>query len=138
MLVKGTFQLPPILLGPAVNSGVPGYNLVQPLSRASSGGSTILVNRGFITTTRASAIRDGSQQPYAGERADAEVVIEGMLTRQDGQNFWAPENKPETNEWFWKDVEAMAKVAGGEEKNIQPVLIDAIDRMSTEQSFNRS
>lgn len=111
-----------------MNAGVPGYNLIQPLSRASSGGSTILVNRGFITTTRASAIRDGSQKPYDGEGAEGEVIIEGMLTKQDGQNSWAPTNRPDTNEWFWKDVDAMAEIAGGESKNVQPVLIDAIDR----------
>lgn len=37
---------------------------------------------------------------------------------------------PERGEWFWKDVERMADWAGGEEKNVQPVLVDVIDRMS--------
>lgn len=38
---------------------------------------------------------------------------------------------PERGEWFWKDVERMAEWAGGEEKGVQPVLVDVIDRELT-------
>jgi surfeit locus 1 family protein len=110
--------------------GVPGYNLILPLVRP--GGTTILVNRGFITTTRAAAIRSGEELAPGLEQAPAnglgeEVVVEGMLLRPGERSVWTPENNKEGNEWFWRDVKAMAEWVGGEEKNVQPVLIDAID-----------
>jgi hypothetical protein len=37
---------------------------------------------------------------------------------------------PERGEWFWKDVERMADWCGGEERGVQPVLVDVIDRES--------
>lgn len=114
--------------------GVPGYNLILPLVRP--GGSTILVNRGFITTTRAAAIRSGEELAPGLESAGVndkgdglgqEVVVEGMLLRPGERSVWTPENNKEGNEWFWRDVKGMAEWVGGEEKNVQPVLIDAID-----------
>lgn len=37
---------------------------------------------------------------------------------------------PERGEWFWKDVDRMADWCGGEERGVQPVLVDVIDRES--------
>lgn len=130
VLVRGHFTSPPLLVGPQVVDGVPGYNLILPLVRP--GGTTILVNRGFITTTRAAAIRSGEELAPGLEQAPAnglgeEVVVEGMLLRPGERSVWTPENNKEGNEWFWRDVKAMAEWVGGEEKNVQPVLIDAID-----------
>lgn len=132
-MIKGHFDGPPILLGPQTYEGFPGYHLILPFLR-SDGGSTILVNRGFITTTRANAIRAGTQVP-PGLTLDKEgklvatgeeVVLEGLLPKTGEKTVWMHENKPETNEWFWKDVEKMAEVAGGEEKGVQPVFVDVI------------
>jgi surfeit locus 1 family protein len=87
--------------------------------------STILLNRGFIPNPQAVAIRQGHEPPpNLGE----EIVVEGYLSKLNGQG-WSPENEPERGEWFWKDVERMADWAGGEEKGVQPVLVDVIDRM---------
>lgn len=70
------------------------------------------------------AIRQGHEPaPNLGE----EVVVEGYLSKLTGKG-WSPENMPERGEWFWKDVDRMAEWAGGEEKGVQPVLVDAIDR----------
>lgn len=141
VLIKGQFTGPPILLGPQTYEGFPGYHLILPFLRpgdgggsSGGGGSTILVNRGFITTTRANAIRAGSQVPPGLTRDKAgklvgngeEVVVEGLLPKTGERTVWMHENKPETNEWFWKDVEKMAEVCGGEEKGVQPVLVDAL------------
>ena len=159
VLVKGTFTGPPILLGPQVLSGVPGggsgWNLILPLQRsapssspspssssssffssfgagaapspAPASQSTILVNRGFITADLANAIRAGTvQAPGIGE----EAIVEGMIAKTDFGQGWAPDNKKENNEWYWKDVAAMAEYVGGEEAGVQPVLVDVIDRES--------
>lgn len=129
VLVKGYFSGPPMLLGPQTKDGIPGYSLICPLVRPN--GTTILLNRGFITSTRAKAIREG-REVAPGLNADGtptkeEVVIEGMLLKPGDRNVWTPDNNLEGNEWFWRDVEAMAKEAGGEANNVQPVLVDAIE-----------
>jgi hypothetical protein len=55
--------------------------------------------------------------------------VEGYLSKLIGQG-WSPENMPEKGEWFWKDVQRMADWCGGEERRVQPVLVDVIDRKS--------
>lgn len=128
MLLRGVVEGPPILLGPAVEHGVPGAYLIQPFHRAEPGASTIMLNRGFITKTRADAIRAGTQAP--GGEVGQEVIIEGMLTKKfdEGKGSWQHDNQPEQNLWFWKDIPGMAEWFGGETKGVQPVLVDAIDR----------
>ena len=54
-------------------------------------------------------------------------MVEGYLSKLIGQG-WSPENMPERGEWFWKDVDRMADWCGGEERGVQPVLVDVIDR----------
>lgn len=129
VLLKGHFTGPAMLLGPIVEHGVPGSHLILPFSRASSGGSTILLNRGFITSTRATAIREGREIPPGLREGEGEMIIEGMLTKRftEGQGKWAPDNQPEDNLWFWKDVDGMVEWAGKDGQQVQPVIVDAID-----------
>jgi surfeit locus 1 family protein len=124
-----------------VEDGVPGWDLIQPLSRSPPPSSlspaqifssnienptTILLNRGFIPNPQAASIRAGHEPPpNVGE----EIVVEGYLSKLIGQG-WSPENMPERGEWFWKDVQRMADWCGGEARGVQPVLVDVIDRES--------
>ncbi len=131
VFLQGDYKDPPILLGPQVKDGVPGYSLVQPFHRSDPGSSTILVNRGFITSTRATAIREGRERPPVAEgdsEKGGDVVVEGMLSKKfdTGRRRWQPDNEPEKNQWFWKDVEGMADWCGVD-RGVQPVLVDAID-----------
>ncbi|KAJ9116383.1 hypothetical protein QFC22_004824 [Naganishia vaughanmartiniae] len=132
VLLKGRFLDPPILLGPRVYEGTPGANLIQPFQRTSddptSHPTTVLVNRGFITSTRATAIRQGREapKPPLGHREGEEIVIEGMLKIPEGKGSFTPDNKAESNEWYWSDLEAMAQAAGGENKHVQAVIVDEI------------
>ncbi len=112
--------------------GFPGSHLIQPFIRTpsdpTSQPTTILVNRGFITSTRADAIRSGKEKPPGGPNVEenGEVVIEGMLKRTEGQGSFQPENDPKGNLWFWSDVNAMAEWVGGEKAGVQAVLVDQI------------
>lgn len=133
VLLKGHFRGPPILQGPQTREGTAGYHLIVPFDRSAEGGSTVLVNQGFILTAEGDAIREG-RKPVPGLAADGgpgeEVVIEAMLTKIDGgaKSYFTPENQAERNQWFWKDVPDMAEWVGGEERGVQPVLVDVIDR----------
>ncbi len=133
VLLKGRFRGPPILQGPQTRDGVAGYHLIVPFDRSAEGGSTVLVNQGFILTAEGDAIREG-RKPVPGLAADGgpgeDTVIEAMLTKidHDAKSYFVPENDPHDNRWFWKDIPDMAEWVGGEARGVQPVLVDVIDR----------
>ncbi|CAE6509661.1 unnamed protein product [Rhizoctonia solani] len=138
VLITGTWDPDPshtILLGPRTRDNVLGYHVISPLIRG-DGASSILVNRGFVsrdTLERAKQAVSGVRPDIpkiAGLIADAaaqgKVQIEGMLTSPAKRNAFTPDNKPETGEWYWTDTETMAKVASGQNGDVQPVLIDEL------------
>jgi len=105
-----------ILLSPRVREGVHGFHVVTPLIREN--GSTILVDRGFISREFASSI---DSNPYEGE-----VEVLGMLRTSQPRNRFTPDNKPSEGLWYWADVEKMAESSGGEQANVQPVFLEQI------------
>lgn len=106
-----------ILMGPRVNDGANGYHLVEPLVR--SDGTTILVDRGFISQEQA-------EVGISRQDADHEVQVLGMLRTGHARNKFTPDNKPEEGKWYWADVRAMADYAGGESAGVQPVYVEEI------------
>ncbi|KAI0375151.1 SURF1-domain-containing protein [Pilatotrama ljubarskyi] len=107
-----------ILLGPRVRDGTIGYHLVVPLIR--SDGSTVLVDRGFVTKELVHAARQ------VQDKEQGEVEILGMLRTAQARNKFTPENHPEKGEWYWADVDAMAQYAGGEAAGVQPVFVEEV------------
>ncbi|KAH7334226.1 SURF1 family-domain-containing protein [Rhizoctonia solani] len=138
VLLTGTWDPDPshtVLLGPRTRDNVLGYYIISPLIRG-DGASTILVNRGFVSRDsleRAKQVMSGVRPDIpkiAGLVADAaaqgKVQVEAMLTSSAKRNTFTPDNKPETGEWYWADAEAMAKVASGQNGDVQPVLVDEL------------
>ena len=109
-----------MLLSPRVREGVHGVHVVTPLIREN--GSTILVDRGFISRGFVSTI---DSNPYEGE-----VEVLGMLRTSQARNRFTPDNKPSEGLWYWTDVEEMAESAGGKQANVQPVFVEQIFGMS--------
>ena len=101
-----------MLIGPRMHDGNNGYLVITPLEREGTG-STILVNRGWIPkkfkrqADRKSGLPEGS------------VTIDGLLREPWKKNLFTPDNKPELKEFYFPDVEQMAKVSGS-----QPVWIE--------------
>ncbi|KAG8992713.1 surf-like protein [Tulasnella sp. JGI-2019a] len=110
-----------VLLGPRVKDNKNGFNLITPLKRP--GATTILVDRGFVEHDLGPTARDCKT---GGLADDCTVEVVGMLRLQATQNAFTPENKPETGEWYWPDIEQLAQYAGGKEAGVQPVLVEAI------------
>ncbi|KDQ63307.1 hypothetical protein JAAARDRAFT_374054 [Jaapia argillacea MUCL 33604] len=107
-----------MLIGPRVRDGVHGYHLVTPLKRP--GGSTILINRGFVA-------KDKVAVSLRGEGDDGrEHEVLGMLRMGHVRNYFTPDNHPEKGEWFWADTDAMAEYAGGARADVQPVFVDEV------------
>ena len=105
-----------MLLGPRVLDGTSGFHLITPLVRTN--GSTILVDRGFISEH--AAVKRKYHTP--GE----DVEVHGMLRESQARNNFTPDNNSAKGEWFWADIAAMAEYAGGESSNVQPVLVEEI------------
>lgn len=108
-----------ILLGPKVKDGVQGYQLITPLVRQD--GSTILVDRGFISKDYTSNRQiEGVFCPEGG------VKVLGMLRNKlQNKNLFTPENRPETGEWYWFDLEQLTDHFKGDAK-MQPIFLEAI------------
>jgi surfeit locus 1 family protein len=113
-----------MLLGPRVLDGTNGFHLITPLVRTN--GSTILVDRGFVTEVK-------RRYPTPGEV----VEVHGMLRESQARNNFTPDNNPVKGEWYWADVAAMAEYAGGESFNVQPVLVEEIFGESSYSKFRR-
>eukprot|EP00053_Salpingoeca_punica_P010514 m.94587 g.94587 ORF g.94587 m.94587 type:complete len:320 (-) comp15415_c0_seq3:617-1576(-) len=89
-----------------------GFQVITPFILEGSG-KTILVNRGWVPQVK--------KDPRSREKGQLSGVheLKGIvrLTRPKGQ--FVPDNEPHNNQWYWMDVEAMAKEVGA-----LPILVD--------------
>lgn len=105
-----------MFVGPRVREGVHGVHVITPLVRES--GSTILVDRGFVSNER---IADSAFRNEQGE-----ATIFGLLRTSQPRNYFTPDNEPEKGKWYWSDVPAMAEYAGGDASGVQEVFVEQI------------
>ncbi|KAF2090339.1 COX1 assembly protein-like protein Shy1 [Saccharata proteae CBS 121410] len=116
-----------MLVGPRLHDGDDGFLVVTPLERPEYGPeATILVNRGWIEKSKR-AQRDRQEGLPRGE-----VTVQGLLREPWKKNMFTPDNKPELGEWYFPDVEQMARNAGSQavwiEETMRPDLIESMDR----------
>ena len=98
-------------------NGNPGYHIVTPFESAA--GPALLVDRGWVPLDRKDpAARTDGQ--VAGE-----VTVGGILRPGHRPSWLTPDNRPETNFWFWVDLPAMARAAGLEGSAIADVYLEA-------------
>ncbi|KAF9872251.1 hypothetical protein CkaCkLH20_10343 [Colletotrichum karsti] len=103
-----------MLIGPRMWEGEQGYMVVTPLEREGGEGTTVLVNRGWISKEMA----DQRRRPHG--LPTGEVTVEGLLREPWKKNMFTPENRPDRWEFFFPDVHQMAELTGS-----QPVWIEA-------------
>lgn len=101
-----------MLIGPRIQNGENGYLVITPLEREGSG-STILVNRGWISKKMA------NQQKRPDGLPQGEVTVSGLLRKPFKKNMFTPDNRPETGDFYFPDVEEMARLTGS-----QPVWME--------------
>lgn len=104
-----------MLIGPRMRDGEQGYMVIAPLDREGDGGSTVLVNRGWISKRLGDQRRRGP-----GALPEEDVVVEGLLREPWRKNMFTPENRPDKGEFYFPDVKQMAELTGA-----QPVWIEA-------------
>ncbi|KAL8710199.1 MAG: hypothetical protein Q9220_005130 [cf. Caloplaca sp. 1 TL-2023] len=112
-----------MLIGPRIRDGSDGYLVVTPLERG-DGGSTVLVNRGWIPKIK----------KYQADRKEGlpqgQVMIEGLLREPWKKNVFTPDNQPEKGEFYFPDVKQMADLTGCEAVWIEETM-STLPRIST-------
>ncbi|KAG0632795.1 SURF1 family protein [Tuber brumale] len=116
-----------MLIGPRIYEGQNGYQVVTPLERADEG-SKVLVNRGWISKEkRLHKDRDPAGLP-AGE-----VTVGGLIRTPWKKNMFTPDNVPEKGEFYFPDVEGMARLVGAQpvwiEETVEPDFVVAMENI---------
>lgn len=104
----------------ATYQGASGYYVNTPLQLAD--GRYLFVNRGFVPFDR----KDPSQR--AEGQIDGEVTVNGLSRNRLDEKPSAilPDNQPEENIFFWKDIDGMAASAGlPDDAQVLPFFLDA-------------
>jgi surfeit locus 1 family protein len=105
------------LPNPKGSFGGPGYWIVTPF--VLNDGGTVLVNRGFVPQGRHQA----AERPEP--RNDGDETTTGLMRPNEPHNFLLPENDPEKNIFFARNIEELAaakKLAGP----IAPFTLDLV------------
>jgi surfeit locus 1 family protein len=113
-----------MLIGPRIHDGDDGYLVVTPFQR--EGGSTILVNRGWIPKK----LKDQSKRIEGLPKG--EITIEGLLREPWKKNMFTPANNPEKDQFYFPDVAQMAALTGA-----QPVWVEETMDMDLLEAYRR-
>jgi surfeit locus 1 family protein len=89
------------LFAQSLSDGTPGWHVITPLETA--GGDMVLIDRGFVSD----ALKDPSSRS-SGQVEDA-ITVTGIVRSPEIQGSFVPDNEPEANRWFWRDLGAMAR-----------------------------
>ncbi|ODV90352.1 hypothetical protein CANCADRAFT_44014 [Tortispora caseinolytica NRRL Y-17796] len=99
-----------MLVGPRTNEGQRGYHVITPLDRSENGGSTILINRGWISHELA----DQANRPAAG-LPKGKVKIVGLIRNPPPpDSIFSYANNPEKNEYYQLNIAEMANHVGSQ------------------------
>jgi surfeit locus 1 family protein len=103
----------------STRGGEPGWQVVTPLE--TPGGQLVLVDRGFVPH----ALRDRQKRPESLISGPVEII--GLLRKRQEPGAFTPENRPETNSWYWPDVPAMFTSLGRDPQRLAfPYLVQAL------------
>lgn len=79
--------------------GEPGWHVITPFN--TDAGELVLIDRGFVPES----LRDPSTRS-AGQ-LEGEVEVTGLVRLPEAQGLFTPDNEPEANRWFWRDLNGM-------------------------------
>ena len=99
--VEGRFQHDKERYLFGVSDGEAGWHVITPLK--TEDGELVLIDRGFVP----SDFKDPSTR--AEGQVENEVTVTGIVRMPDTQGTFTPDNEPEANQWFWRDLNAMTQ-----------------------------
>jgi len=80
-------------------AGEPGWHVITPFS--ADHGGLVLVDRGFVPDR----LRDPASRPNG--QLQGTVEITGLARPPESQGLFLPDNEPENNRWFFRDLNGM-------------------------------
>jgi surfeit locus 1 family protein len=89
----------------AVFQGLAGYRLITACPLPQGPYASVLVDRGFVGLPGDEQPRDFPGRPIA-------EPVTGVLRSGGGKTFVTPQNQPAQNQWYWRDLPAMARQLG--------------------------
>ncbi|XP_045462215.1 surfeit locus protein 1 [Harmonia axyridis] len=92
-----------------------GYLVITPFELEGQN-KTILVNRGWVTRKNKNPVTRKEGQ------VDGVVDIIGIVRSQENRPNFMPKNDEQHNQWFYRDIESMAKITGSD-----PIFLDLTD-----------
>jgi surfeit locus 1 family protein len=102
----------------AVSEGRGGWHVIAPLKTVD--GETVLIDRGFVPDS----LKDPSAR-REGEVQDV-VTVTGIVRLPETRHTFTPDNEPEANRWFWRDLESMARsMFPAEPVRLAPFFLEA-------------
>lgn len=96
--------------------GRAGWRVLTPVK--TQNGSIVIVDRGFVPHRLKDAAARVSGQLQGSQR------LVGRVRLAIAQGAFAPDNEPRKNEWFWRDIGAMAADLNLEKNALVPWVID--------------
>ena len=79
--------------------GEPGWHVIAPFSTVE--GDLVLIDRGFVPDR----LQDPSTR--AAGQLEGEVDVTGLVRLPEAQGLFTPDNEPNANHWFWRDLSGM-------------------------------
>jgi surfeit locus 1 family protein len=83
------------------SKGELGWHVITPFETAD--GDLVLVDRGFVPDT----LKDPSSRALG--QIEEVVTVTGLVRLPESQGVFTPDNEPEANRWFWRDLSGMAR-----------------------------
>ncbi len=98
--------------------GKAGWRVITPL--VTTGKQVVMADRGFVLNE----LKDAKSRA-AGQIAGLASVV-GLARKGATQDPFAPDNSPEKNSWFWRDLEGMARsvLSPQEQKWLVPFFVE--------------
>ena len=98
--------------------GVSGWNVYQPMETADG---VVFVNRGFVPYDR----KDPATRPEVTVGKKQALAGLARMTLPEKPGFLVPDNAPDKNQYYWKDLTAMIAAADLQGSSVMPLFIDA-------------
>lgn len=87
----------------SVIGGKSGWRIFTPFE--TTGGEIVMADRGFVPDARKNADKRAAGQ-IAGE-----VGVVGLVRKAETPGLFTPDNTPEKNVWYWRDLQGMVRAA---------------------------
>jgi len=95
-----------------------GWRVITPLE--TTGGRIVMVDRGFVPDSRKNPAKRAQGQ------LEGEQVIIGLARAPGIQGLFVPDNAPEKNNWYWRDLNGMAAAGlpASDIKRVVPFVVE--------------